>query len=232
MREQAAAALDLGDAARRQANLIRPGTVAEIDAAAARVRVRYGTSPDGKPALTAWLPWLPSAAGGYRDWRAPSAGEQVVLLAPCGELAAAFVLPGAYRDDFPAPESSADVRAMLCPDGARIEYDAEKHALSAVLPAGGKVSLKAPGGMTIEGGTAIDGDVKIDGDLSVTGAIAADGKISTKDEIAAAKKIASEAQVADKLGSMQQMRSTYNAHVHGVPPGFVTPPVAPASRMT
>jgi len=220
VREQSAAALDLGDAGRRLANLIRPGTVAEVDPAAARVRVQYGTAPDGEPALTAWLPWLPSAAGEYRDWRAPSAGEQVLLLAPYGELPAAFVLPGAYRDSFPAPESSDGIRAMLCPDGARIEYDSDAHLLKAVLPDGGKVSIEARGGVAIKGDTEIGGDVTIDGNLSVTGTVKADKAISSK------------AGVSDSRGSMQQMRATYNAHVHGVPPGFVTPPVAPTSRMT
>ena len=216
--EQSAAALDLGDAGRRLANLIRPGAVAEIDPAAARVRVQYGTAPNGEPALTAWLPWLPSAAGEYRDWRAPSAGEQVLLLAPYGELAAAFVLPGAYRDSFPAPESAGSKRAMLCPDGARIEYDAGEHLLKAVLPSGGKVSIEAPGGVAIKGDSEIDGDVSIDGNLSVTGTVKADKAISSK------------AGVSDSSGSMQEMRGVYNAHTHGVPPAVTVPP--PNQRMT
>ena len=220
MREQAAAALDLGDAARRLANAIRPGTVAETDLKAARVRVRYGTAPDGTPALTAWLPWLGAAAGQDRDWRPPSPGEQVVLLAPYGELAAAFVLPGAYTGKFPAPESAGSKRATLYRDGALVEYDSEAHALKAVLPAGGTVSLEAPGGVAVKGDTEIEGGVTIDGDLSVTGTIKAGKAISSK------------AGVSDKSGSMQEMRDTYNVHVHGVAPGPVTPPPAPASRMS
>jgi phage baseplate assembly protein V len=41
-------------------------------------------------------------------WWAPSEGEQVLVLALGGELDTAFVLPGIFSDDFPAPSVSAD----------------------------------------------------------------------------------------------------------------------------
>ena len=221
MTEAPAKALDLGEVARRLANTVRAGTVTDVDLERARARVGYATGGDGRPVRTGWLPWIGSAAGEDRDWRPPSVGEQVVLLSPFGELSAAWILPGAYRnDEFPAPESAGTKRVALYRDGARIEYDSEAHELKAVLPAGGKASIEAPGGLSVTGDTGIDGDLSVDGGLSVTGDLDVDGDVTAKGD------------VSDAKGSMGEMRTTYNAHVHGVAPGPVTPPVAPNSRMT
>ena len=226
--EAPAAALDLGEVARRLANVVRAGTVAETDLGEARARVQYGEGPDG-PVLTGWLPWI-AHAGEDRAWRPPSVGEQVVLLAPYGELSAAWILPGAYRDEFPAPESSGAKSATAYRDGAIVCYDAEAHELSATLPDGGTASITAPGGLAVTGDTEIDGDVEIDGDLEVTGEISATKDISAGKNISADGDVTAGKNVSDRLGSMQQMRTTFNLHTHGVPPGVVVPP--PNQRMT
>ena len=160
MMEAPAKALDLGEALRRLANVIRPGIVAAVDLPNARARVQYAASPDGSEAvLTGWLPWIAGAAGEDRDWRPPSVGEQVLLLSPFGELSAGWILPGAYRDMFAAPASSGGLRSVLYRDGAVVSYDAETHELSAVLPAGGTALLTARDGITINGDVTIDGDL-------------------------------------------------------------------------
>ena len=158
MTQRPAGALDLGELARRLMNILRPGAIAETDLSdprAPRARVRYA---DG-PALTGWLPWM-AAAGEDRDWRPPSIGEQVLVLSPCGELSAGWILPGSYSDGFPAPDSSASKRVTAYRDGAIVGYDTGTHELSAVLPAGGSASIEAPEGV------AVTGDVTITGDLS------------------------------------------------------------------
>lgn len=218
----AAGALDLAEVARRLANVVRAGTVAELDLPAARARVRYGEDPGGSPVLSGWLPWI-APAGEDRAWRPPSVGEQVVLLAPYGELSAAWILPGAYRDEFPAPESSGAKSAIAFRDGAVVSYDAGAHELSAALPDGGKASIAAPGGLVIDGDTEIDGDLEVDGDITATGNVSAGKNISATGDVSAGKN------VSDRLGSMQQMRTTFNLHTHGVPPGAVVPP--PNQRM-
>lgn len=221
--EAPAAALDLGEVARRLANVVRAGTVAETDLGEARARVQYGEGPDGSPVLTGWLPWI-AHAGEDRAWRPPSVGEQVVLLAPYGELSAAWILPGAYRDEFPAPESSGAKSVTAYRDGAIVSYDAEAHELSATLPAGGTASIAAPGGIAVTGDTEIDGDLEVDGDITATGDISAAKNVSADGDVTAGKN------VSDRLGSMQQMRTTFNLHTHGVPPAVVVPP--PNQRMT
>ena len=47
-------------------NLIRLGTIAEVDHARARVRVQSGEL------LTNWLPWIEARAGTTRDWDPPT----------------------------------------------------------------------------------------------------------------------------------------------------------------
>lgn len=112
------------DLARLLRNLIRTGIVTEVDTARALCRVNTGGI------TTDWLHWLTPRAGRSRTWWAPSVGEQVLLLAVGGELDTAFVLPGIYSDDNPAPSASADALHISFPDGAVMEYEPETGALT------------------------------------------------------------------------------------------------------
>lgn len=215
---QPAAALDLGEVARRLMNVVRPGTIAETDLPNARARVQYASGPDG-PVLSGWLPWM-AAAGENRDWRPPSIGEQVLILSPCGELSAGWILAGAYRDEFPAPDSSAAKRVTTYRDGAIVSYDSEAHQLSAVLPEGGAASIAAPEGVTITGDVTITGAVGITGDVTITGNGSASGDLSARGA------------VSDPLGSMQEMRGVYNSHTHLLPGAPPSPSPAPTEQMT
>ncbi|ANJ91913.1 phage baseplate assembly protein V [Serratia plymuthica] len=105
-------------------NLIRIGTVNAVDLERGLCRVDTGGN------LTDWLNWLTCRAGRTRVWWAPSEGEQVLVLALGGELDTAFVLPGIFSDDFPAPSASADAIHITFPDDAMIEYEPETGALS------------------------------------------------------------------------------------------------------
>ena len=125
-------------------NLIRIGTVAEVDLDAGTCRVNTGGN------VTDWLHWLASRAGRSRSWWAPSDGEQVVLFCLGGELDTAFVMPGIFSDDYPAPSASADAVHVTFPDGAVIEYEPNTGELlatgikSATVNALDKVSVSAP----------------------------------------------------------------------------------------
>ncbi len=207
----------LVELARRLANVVRPGVVAEADYSLARARVKYG-EPD--EAITDWLPWLAGRAGGDAAWWAPEIGEQVVLLAPSGDLANAVVLGSLYSDAQPAPSTDPGKHLVRYSDGAEIEYDREAHRLRAVLPAGGAAEITAPDGVTITGDVTVEGGVDASGNVESGGNVTADSNVEAG------------GQVEDLSGSMTEMRTTYNGHVHGVPPGFVTPPVAPTHRMT
>ena len=106
-------------------NLIRIGTVSEVNLSDGKCRVDTGKKTTG------WLHWLSARAGKTRSWNAPSVGEQVLILCLGGELDTGFVLPGIFSDDNPAPSASADALHWSFPDGAVIEYEPETGALTA-----------------------------------------------------------------------------------------------------
>lgn len=130
--------------ARAIRNLIRSGVVTEVDTVQGLCRVQSGGIQ------TTWLNWLTTRAGRSRTWWAPSVGEQVLLLAIGGELDTAFVLPGIFSDDNPAPSASADAWKVVFPDGAVIEYEPETSALTvsgiktADVTASGSITATVP----------------------------------------------------------------------------------------
>ena len=153
------------DLIRRLENLIRIGTVASVDHAAARCIVDCGGI------VTAPLPWLTLRAGTDRTWDAPTAGEQVVVLAPGGEMMQAVVIMGLYQTQAPAPAAQAHIKTRYFEDGAVITYDTAAHALTAILPSGGTALLTATGGVTVNatsGGMTINGDTTINGNVTIS----------------------------------------------------------------
>ncbi|WP_171857575.1 phage baseplate assembly protein V [Enterobacter kobei] len=105
-------------------NMIRIGMIIDVNSDAGLCRVQTGGMQ------TTWLNWLTCRAGRSRMWWAPSVGEQVLILAIGGELDTAFVLPGIFSDDHPAPSASPDALHVSFPDGAVIEYEPESGALT------------------------------------------------------------------------------------------------------
>lgn len=135
------------DLQRRVANLIRMGTVEEADYAAARVRIRFAQ------AVTHWLPWTTQRAGQDRSWWAPEVGEQVVVLAPSGDLAQGVVCFSIYQAAHPAPADSPDVTRRVYADKALEEYDRAAHRKHTKIP--GDIVSEASGSITMEAGDAI-----------------------------------------------------------------------------
>lgn len=150
----------LADASRRLESLIRLGTIAEVDHAAVRVKVKTGGL------TTTWLPWLEHRAGTTTTWDPPTVGEQVVLLCPSGEPSTGIVLGALHSGSITPPDSSADTHVIQFPDGARISYD---HASSHLEISGIKTaSIIASELITLDvPETHITGNVTIDGHLLV-----------------------------------------------------------------
>jgi len=147
--------------------VLRLGTIASVDLANATCTAQSGDIVTGD------IPWIAQRAGNVRAWSPPSVGEQCLILAPEGDLAAALVIVGLYSDACPPPSSDPNVSLTEYPDGAIISYDHATHGLTATLPAGGTVTIEAPGGVTIIGNTGIVGDTHIAGSLNVSGTITA-----------------------------------------------------------
>lgn len=114
---------NLAELHRRIENLIRTGTVKEVNLD--RVRIHSGEL------VTNWIPWLTLRAGDARTWWRPSIGEQVVLLCLSGEPTTAIALPAIYSDACPAPVTDEQIQHNLYPDGAVVEYDPRISALKA-----------------------------------------------------------------------------------------------------
>ncbi|SFB30626.1 phage baseplate assembly protein V [Azotobacter beijerinckii] len=130
------AAMNTADLIRRLENLIRFGTVAEVDPEKPRCRVKTGGL------LTGWLPFFAARAGEDREWDPPSLGEQCILFSPSGDPATGAVLVGLYSDAFPAPDNDPKRHRRTYRDGAVIEYDTENSQYLIDIPADGKYVLR------------------------------------------------------------------------------------------
>ena len=154
---------DLSELFRLLMNLIRLGTIAEIDHDAQHVRVQVGNN------LTNWRPWATTRAGDAQTWWPPSLGEQVVLLSPEGNFDHAIILPAVYSDQFVPPSTNPDHHTTRYSDGAVIQYDSATHILSATLPDGTSVTV-APGKVTSNADDTIcTGNLTVLKNLIVTG---------------------------------------------------------------
>lgn len=168
---------DTADLMRRLANLLRLGTVAEADYGRARARITIGALK------TDWLPWITLRAGPDATWWAPEVGEQVLVLAPCGNLSQAVVLGSIYQSAHPAPASSADVSAMVWKDGTQVTYDrsARKLTVNCVgeveVAAATKVGITAPE-IELVGHVAVRGNMDVKGNVNASGNII-DGGLNT-----------------------------------------------------
>lgn len=157
------------------------GVIAELDEAAARVRV----NADGL--LTDWIPWGERRAGpGVRTWSAPEVGEQVVVACPYGDPAQGVVLASVASDTYPPPADAKTVHRTTYADGTVVEYDRESHALT-VNVGSGSVSVNcATATVTASDSVTLDTPTThATGDLKVDGKIDAGGDITTPAEVTA-----------------------------------------------
>lgn len=186
---------NFADINRRLESMIRLGTIADVDHAKARVRVKSGGL------TTTWLPWLNLRAGTTRDWDPPTIDEQCVLLSPSGEPTTGFALVGLFSDAHPAPSTSPDEHVRIYPDGVCIRYNHADSVLeatgikTALIQASEKCKVDCPnsefmGDVLVRGtltylsglnnagtgsGATISGPINHEGDLNNTGRITSNG---------------------------------------------------------
>src|SRR5437868_5484219 len=124
---------DTGELSRQVANLLRIGTVAELDEANARVKINVaGLTTD-------WLPWAAARAGHTRQWSPPRPGEQIILASPYGDMSQAVVIGSLYQDEKPAPAASQDQETTVYPDGSTVDYNSGSNTLTITIAGGGNV---------------------------------------------------------------------------------------------
>ncbi|MFJ2990713.1 phage baseplate assembly protein V [Collimonas sp. NPDC087041] len=165
---------DFSELLRLLLNLIRFGTIADIDHDAQRVRVRVGGN------LTTWRPWITLRAGDAQSWFPPSVGEQVIVLSPEGELPNAVILPALYSDKSRPPSTNPAHHTTRYIDGTVIQYDSAAHILSATLPDGTSVTV-APGKVTSNAeDTECTGNLTVQKNLIVNGSVALNSGMNVK----------------------------------------------------
>ncbi len=103
---------------RRMMNMIRFGTVASVDLAAATCRVQLNDNH-----TTGDLPWSVQRAGNVRTWSPLSVGEQVMILSPAGDISQGVVMPSLYQSVHSAPSNKANEHVTDYGDGTVITYD-------------------------------------------------------------------------------------------------------------
>ena len=132
--------LRVSELERRLANVVRYGTITQVDPGNARARVTFG----GETA-SAWLPFSTSRAGGARVWSPPVQGEQVVVFSPMGDTGTGIIMGSVPNDAFPPPSSDGATYRIDMPGGVSISV------------AGGSISITAPGNIIVNGDVIADG---------------------------------------------------------------------------
>lgn len=130
----------LNDLGRRLANIIRIGTIFEIDFETAKARVKIGDLE------TDWLPWINSNSGSNNSWNPPEIDEQVMLLSPSGELNQAIILPSLYKNN--ASENSANIQSKTFKDGSKVTFNHSSGNLDVNIK--GNTTINVNGAATIE----------------------------------------------------------------------------------
>lgn len=168
---------DLSEVNRQLNNLVRIGTIRELDLANARARVSVAGC------VTDWLPWGTGRAGNTRTWSPPVIGEQVILFAPYGDLGQAVIGQSLFQDDNAAPAASADQDTTIYPDGTTVDYNSATNTLTVTVAGSGNVivnckvaTVKADTSVTLDTpDTFCKGKLTVDGLLTYKGGMAGSG---------------------------------------------------------
>jgi phage baseplate assembly protein V len=112
--------------ARRLNNIVRFGTVAEIDHEKARIRVKIGKI------TTTWIPWT-TTAGAVKIWNPPVVGEQVTVVSQGGDLSLAVAIPSIFQSKFSAPSSDGNIVKLELSESTNIEFDRKNEEFKVVI---------------------------------------------------------------------------------------------------
>lgn len=153
---------------RRIENLLRLGTIAEVDHAARKIRIKTGTL------TTTWLPWPADIGRNYKRWRPLRVGTQVLIACISGDPAQAQIIGTLYTDNVNSPSTDENIDLIQFDDGTQLQYDSNSHHLSADCV--GTVLIKSPSTVTIDApDTNIKGKLTVDGLLTYKGGMAGSG---------------------------------------------------------
>ena len=158
----------ISDLFRRFENLIRIGTIAELDHAARKIRVQSGEL------LTTWLPYPAEIGNNYKRWQPLRLGTQVVLACPSGDPSQALIISILYSNDIEPPSTDENLDVVEFVDGTKIEYNSQTNTLS--IDCAGDVAVLSKGSVKVVAeqkavvNTNADAEVKAGGNVKVEGA--------------------------------------------------------------
>jgi len=162
----------LSEVERRLANMVKIGVISAVDHAAKKIRVEAGGMN------SAWLPWPVEMGRNFRRWRPLREGQQVVMVAPSGELAQATIICMLYSSSLDAPSTNPDLDLIEFEDGTRLQYDSSSHHLTAECV--GNVTVKTPTLVTIDSPqTTVTGKLTVQGLLTYQAGMAGSGGTGT-----------------------------------------------------
>lgn len=105
-------------------NLIRIGTIAEVDEQAKKLRVKSGDL------LTQWLDWPAEIGRNFIQWRPLAPDIQVVIACISGDPAQAVIISMLYSGENPTPSTNPELDIIQFSDGSLISYDSEEKHLT------------------------------------------------------------------------------------------------------
>jgi phage baseplate assembly protein V len=178
----------LGEVDRRLGNVVRIGTVAQIDHATGQVKVDLGDL------VTDWIPWATPRAGEDRIWTTPDVGEQVVVASP-GEPSQGVVIGSLFQTAHPQNGNQGKDRRITFSDGTVVEFDRTGSVLNVQVNPAGSIRLNI-GGTTLllEDGQAtlttplllvdapqstFSGNVLVEGQLTYQGGMSGSGGVTS-----------------------------------------------------
>ena len=141
-------------------NMLRIGTIADVDLPARCCRVQIG------PLLTGWLNMPADIGHNYRRWRPLRIGTQVLLASPGGDLAAGVIVAMLFSQDQDAPANADTLDLVEFDDGTQLQYNSASHTLTihstgpveincttATVDCSGNASLSATRSVDVSAGT-------------------------------------------------------------------------------
>ena len=152
----------VNDLGRRLANIIRIGTIFEIDFEAAKARVKIGDLE------TDFLPWVNSNSGNNNSWNPPEMDEQVIVLSPSGELNQGVILPSLYKNN--TSDELANIQSVTYKDGSKVSFDHDAGSLTLDLQGSLNLDIKGSATITVAGNAQIEAaKVTLKGDVDLGG---------------------------------------------------------------
>lgn len=146
----------LADLERRQQNARRTGTIESVDPDRGVARVRLNEdAKDGKPYLTAEIPWKMPSNGAVSVNIPPSVGQQVDVVSESGDLTDAMIDASLRSDANPLPGAKPGEAILTTGDTTLFITGSKIRAVTGTFEVEANVTIK--GNITHQGDYTQDG---------------------------------------------------------------------------